>query len=332
MRAPGEARLLSRDIPGGRKSTIEGTDNDLPTELQSLVLSWTRTGGPAECPSPMRSGAAMNLKNSISKRLYTWGLTNERCARVWKEQYWESRDGDRVVSCRSCPKLDAGKGECSIPFGSPVRKCSTAAQEAHLHSLFGKSVLEIGFGKHSIPRRLVTGAGGTWTGIEPMRPATEKPEIGKGGYGHAASMPFPDETFDLVAGVQSIEHFAETLPDPSLEVGHEPALREIYRVLKPSGSVYFCAPIHLHGHEMFITGDIPRIRALFDPLPWKNVTIERWREDYYPLERYRTPEADRVTWAGCVTNYSDEVLEGILANESVSLVVITAEKAEDASQ
>jgi hypothetical protein len=103
-------------------------------------------------------------------------------------------------------------------------------------------------------------------------------------------------------------------------------------VLKPSGSVYFCAPIHLHGHEAFVTGDIPRIRALFDPLLWKNITIERWREDYYPLERYRTPEADRATWEGCVTSYPDEMLEEILANESVSLVVITAERAEDAPQ
>lgn len=53
---------------------------------------------------------------------------------------------------------------------------------------------------------------------------------------------------------------------------------------KTTGSVYFCAPIHLHGHEMFITSVIPRIHALFDPLPWKNVTIERSRYEYYPSE------------------------------------------------
>lgn len=269
-----------------------------------------------------------SLRNSISKRLYTWRLTSDQCARVWKDRYWEECEDAREVSCRHCPKLIVEESRCSVPFGSPIRKCSTAAQEAHLHSLSGKSVLEIGFGKHSIPRRLVTDAGGTWTGIEPMRPGTEKAELGKGGFGHAADIPFPDETFDLVAGVQTIEHWEEPLPDASLEIGHAVALREIFRVLKPAGSIYFCAPIHLHGHEMFITGDFPRIRSLFDPLPWRNVTIEKWRENYFPLEKYQTPGSDRATWERSVTGYSNELLDEIYKNRSVSLVAITAEKVE----
>lgn len=161
-----------------------------------------------------------------------------------------------------------------------------------------------------------------------MRPGTEKAELGKGGFGHAADIPFPDETFDLVAGVQTIEHWEEPLPDASLEIGHAAALREIYRVLKPAGSIYFCAPIYLHGHEMFITGDFPRIRGLFDPLLWRNVTIERWREDYFPLEKYQTPGSDKATWERSVTGYSNELLDEIYENRSVSLVAITAEKAD----
>jgi len=269
-----------------------------------------------------------SLKNSISKRLYTWRLNCARCAKVWNSEYWQERNGVRVVSCKSCPKFSAKKARCSIQFGSPVRKCVSAAQEAHLHSLSGKDLLEIGYGKHSIPRRLAEDAGGTWTGIEPMLPATEKAEIGKGGFGHVADIPFPDCTFDFVAGIQSIEHWDEPLPDASLEIGHAAGLREIHRVLKPNGSIYFCAPLYLHGHEMFITGDVQRIRGLFEPLPWKNVTIEKWREDYSPLERYQTPDRDRKTWETSVTSYSKELLDDILENRSVSLITITAEKAE----
>jgi hypothetical protein len=77
---------------------------------------------------------------------------------------------------------------------------------------------------------------------------------------------------------------------------------------------------------MFIVGDVQRIRRLFDPLPWKNITIERWREDYSPLERYRTPDRDVKSWERSVTSYPRELLEDILENRSVSLITIKAEK------
>jgi SAM-dependent methyltransferase len=213
-----------------------------------------------------------------------------------------------------------------VPFGSPVRKCISAAQEANLHSLSGKDLLEIGFGKHSIPKHLVTSAGGTWTGIEPKLPASQKAEFGKGGVGYVTEIPFPDCTFDFVVGIQTIEHWAQSLPDPTVEVEHITGLQEIYRVLKPKGSIYFCAPIHLHGHEMFVSGDIQRIRELFDPLLWKNLMIEKWREDYAPLDRYPTPDGDQKSWEGTVRNYPPELLDDIRLNRSVELITIKADK------
>ncbi len=274
-----------------------------------------------------RSQAVHSLRNSVSKRLYTWRLKSDECARVWTGQYWQERDGERVISCNSCPKFVAEEVKCSIPFSSPIRKCVSAAQEANLHSLSGGDLLEIGFGKHSIPRKLVDDAGGIWTGIDPMLPTSKKAAFGRGGFGHVANIPFPDCTFDVVTGIQSIEHWDEPLPDASLETGYTAGLQEVYRVLKPNGSIYFCAPIHLHGQEMFIAGDVQRIRSLFDPLPWKNVTIERWREDYSPLERYPTPNSDAKSWERSVTSYPRELLEDILENRSVSLITIKAKKA-----
>ena len=270
-----------------------------------------------------------SLRNSISKRLYTWRLSSDKCAHKWKDMYWKERDGVRVISCNECPKFIAEDVRCSVPFGSPIRKCISAAQEANLHSLSGKDLLEIGFGKHSIPRQLVKSAGGTWTGIEPLFPAAKKATIGKAGFGHVADIPFPDCTFDIVAGIQSIEHWDEPLRVASLKTGYLAGLEEIYRVLKPGGSIYFCAPIYLHGHEVFITGDIERICSLFEPLPWKNIVLEMWRENYLPLERYQTPDGDAKSWQRSVTSYPRELLEDILENRSVSLLTIKAKKNRD---
>lgn len=266
------------------------------------------------------------LKNSISKRLYALRLNSARCARTWQGQYWQDDDGVHVIRCGECRKFDARKSECSISFGSPIRKCVSAAQEANLHSLDGKDLLEIGFGKHSIPRQLVTSAGGTWTGIEPMMPRANKAEFGKGGFGHVADIPFDDETFDIVVGIETLEHWAEPLPDPDLETGYEKGLREIHRVLKPGGNIYFDAPIHLHGHEMFITGDIPRITRLFDTTLWSDIRIEKWREAFAPLERYPTPQVDLRTWTNSVTSYPQQLQNDIRDKGSVWLITLSTSK------
>lgn len=266
------------------------------------------------------------LKNSIRKRLYAKRLTSDRCARTWQGRYWEDEDGYRVIRCSRCRKFDARRQECSIGFGSPIRKCVSAAQEANLHSLAGKHLLEIGFGKHSIPRQLVTSAGGTWTGIEPMMPRSNVATLGSGGFGHVADIPFDDASFDIVVGIQTLEHWAEPLPDPTLEIGYEKGLREVHRVLKTGGSIYFDAPIHLHGHEMFIMGDVDRIAALFDGSMWSDVRIEKWRQDYDPLRRYPTPETDRDTWSHSVTSYPQDMQDEIGENASVWLLTVSASK------
>ena len=90
--------------------------------------------------------------------------------------------------------------------------------------------------------------------------------------------------------------------------------------------MYFDAPIHLHGHEMFIVGDFARIQALLDPVLWQDIKYERWREDYAPLERFPTPVGDMATWDNSVTGYSQDLLNDIRKNCSVSLITITATK------
>jgi SAM-dependent methyltransferase len=267
-----------------------------------------------------------SLLNSLRKRIYTSRLNSNNHQKNWGGQYWINEGGLRTISCATCPKLAANRLTCMVPFGSPLRKCATAAQEAHLHDLEGKDLLEIGFGKHSIPRRLIKKAGGSWTGLDPMSPKALKAQLGRGGHGHVAAIPFPDNSFDMVVGIQTLEHWEDPSPYGGVQVDYKKCLAEVCRVLKSGGSIYFDAPIYLHGHEMFIAGDIDRIRKLFNGVQWEEVIIETWRERYAPLHRYPTPDRDKRSWRESVSSYPNKLLEDIETNRSAYLIAISAKK------
>lgn len=259
---------------------------------------------------------------------YTWYRfrTRQRLAsNEWGGEYWYERGGERIVPCRQCPKLDARRGRCKVPFGSPLRKCVTAATEAHLRALRGLSALEIGCHKRSFAKHVVEQAGGYWTGIEP-RAARTTPRIGSEGYGHAGDIPFPAGTFDVAFAIQSFEHWEEPLPSIERSPSYSECLAEIWRVLKPGGSLYLDAPIHLHGHEMFVAGDIPRILALFDPALWKDIVVERWRYDHAPLPRYPTPAADAQGALTTLKTYAADAIRDLQRNATVWLLTIAAVK------
>ena len=265
-------------------------------------------------------------KDSILKRWHSFTVSPEKCAKKWGGEYWQDVDGYRVVACRHCPSFDADKQECSIRFGSPLRKCVVSSIEAHLYDCKDQDVLEIGFGKFMLARNLIRRSGGTWTGVEPRRPKNEKPEIGKGGYGHATHVPFPDQTFNKAFAIQSMEHWGQkagaALREPS---DYKDCMAEVHRVLKPGGTIYFDVPVHFHGHEMFIMGDLEKIRSYFPAEQWKNVHIEKWRELNEPLEAYSPPENVLIDWPVEITSYPTEMVESARKG-SVWMIAITAEK------
>ncbi len=130
----------------------------------------------------------------------------------------------------------------------------------------------------------------------------------------------------MVYGIQSFEHWGQK----SVNAAREPSdyndcLNEILRVLKPGGSIYLDAPIHLHGHEMFIMGDVERITGYFPEQYWANVNVERWRYNYQPLERYAPFEKLFDDWAQEIVSYSeDEIAKA--KSEPIWLFAVTAEK------
>ena len=243
-------------------------------------------------------------KNSLVRAWYRLS-TGRRIARnEWAAPYWYEQGGQRVVPCRLCPKLDARRGECKIPFGTPLRKCVVAATEANLRDTRGLRVLD----------------------------RTKVAKLGAGGYGHAGEIPFPDETFDLVFGNQTFEHWGEPLPDGTSSPSYRECLDEIWRVLKPGGRLYLDAPIHLHGHEMFVAGDVERILALFDTAMWSGTVAERWRSDHAPLPRYPTPEGDARDALRNVPSYDPAVIADLQTNGTVWLLTVMARKVAQASQ
>ncbi len=266
-------------------------------------------------------------KGSILKRWHSLTASPKRFQRKWAGQYAVPESpGVHQVRCQDCRSFNTSRQECSIGFGTPLRKCVVSSIEAHLSNCAGKQVLEIGFGRFMLARNLIRRSGGTWTGVEPKIDRSIKPRIGGGSYGTASDIPFEDDTFDLAFGIQSIEHWGQKARGGTPS-DYEDCLREIHRVLKPGGSVYFDAPVYFHGHEMFIMGDLPRIRQQFSPDLWDDVTIEKWREDYVPLEPY--PPSDTVLrddWPADIETYSEAEVEAAKEGASVFLIAITAKK------
>jgi SAM-dependent methyltransferase len=265
-------------------------------------------------------------KSSLARAWYRLTTPRRLARNEWAAPYWEERQGERIIPCRRCPKFDAARKECGVPFGSPLRKCVVAATEAHLRATGGLRVLELGYARRSYGKRIVELAGGQWTGVEPLVERGRTPRLGSGGYGHAGEIPFPDATFDVVFGNQSFEHWEEPLPDGTRPPSYAACLAEIRRVLRPGGRLYLDAPIHLHGHEMFVAGDVARIVALFEPALWAGVVAERWRYDHAPLPRYPTPAADVAYVRGTIESYDSSLIADLQQNGTVWLLTITAFK------
>jgi len=265
-------------------------------------------------------------KDSVLKRWHSLTANPARFATKWQGTFWANEpDNLRSVRCKNCRSFNAEKQQCGIGFGTPLRKCVVSSIEAHFNNCAEENCLEIGFGRFMLARNLIRRSGGTWTGIDPQIDKSVPAQIGSGCYGTASGIPFPDNTFNRAFGIQSIEHWGQKVHGitPS---NYDDCLREIHRVLKPGGSIYFDAPIHFHGHEMFIMGDMPRIRALFDESLWQNITMEQWRKEYHPLEKY--PPSSTVLnndWPAEIESYSEEQMDEC-GEQSVYMIAITASK------
>lgn len=264
------------------------------------------------------------LRHSILKRWHSLTMTPAKAAATWQRPYWRDQGDFRDIACRDCRKFDAARQACSVPFGTPLRKCVVAAIEAHFSDVADEEVLEIGFGRFTLARNLVRRSGGRWTGIDPAQPRERPATLGHGGYGTVTQIPFADETFDRVFGIQTFEHWGQRAVAGRVPSDYVDCMAEILRVLKPGGRLYLDAPIHFHGHEMFIMGDLDRIRSLFDGNRWAEVVVECWRRDHLPLESYPPSERAQQDWPQEIVSYPRERVESLRDNASVWLMTFSA--------
>ncbi len=171
----------------------------------------------------------------------------------------------------------------------------------------GDKVLEIGCGSWDLCKTLCERKGVVWEGIDPLKKEKRKDVIAtKRGSVH--DIPFEENTFDYVIGNQTIEHWHE------FGVSFEEALYEIWRVLKPGGEIIMNAPIHLHGHKIFLLDNRVSIRSLFKASMWRNIEIEEWREKEH---------SEYLGWNIC--RFSDQVFP-VLRSKSSFVINLRARK------
>jgi SAM-dependent methyltransferase len=105
------------------------------------------------------------------------------------------------------------------------------------------------------------------------------------------ALSFDDESFDLVIGNQTLEHWNEFGCRP------ESGLWQCFRVCKVGGRVLMNVPIHFHGSRLFVEGDLAAIDALFRPFS-AEVKLEPWRRRSAPLPEVILNEGYRSNGEG----------------------------------
>lgn len=186
-----------------------------------------------------------------------------------------------MPACVNCLKFDAAEARCTVDSWSPIRACIVTLLEQYLSELRDLRVCEIGCGPWSFAKDILESNGCEWFGIDPAEFASDGRRTIRTHDGTVADIPLPDSYVDLVLANQSLEHWHQ------YQTRFRWGFREMHRVLKPGGTLMMNVPIHLHGHKMFIKGDMKRIKALWDPTDWTDIRFEEWRKDFRPLEAYR---------------------------------------------
>ena len=166
----------------------------------------------------------------------------------------------------------AGHAADTWGWGSPSGKVR-AKRRAELIIRFGKiaqgkSVLDIGCGT-GIFSRYFAGTGATVTSmdispelIEQAKKETALPITYL--IGDAERLPFPDGSFDVVAGSSILHHL-----DPVV------ALKEVFRVLRPGGRCVFAEP-NMMNPQIAIQKNIPFIKEMLGDSPDERAFF-RWQ-------------------------------------------------------
>ena len=162
-----------------------------------------------------------------------------------------------------------------------------------LHPLKGRHLLDIGASPHGYAlewalRRGVASYTGIGLGIGETIEVQHQNRTGKLIQMNAENLTFDPETFDLIITLSTFEHF----------FNGDVVLQEMYRVLKPGGSVLVnFQPVWTssHGHHLH---HIPAVAKLIPPwahLLWNEETMRHIYKDSWPANSHMSLE-DAIEW------------------------------------
>jgi SAM-dependent methyltransferase len=178
---------------------------------------------------------------------------------------------------KRCSAYELAQAELKRPLPPPPSgACMIPIVEGYLAAIgSGARVLEIGCGAWTKIRAHCERVGARYEGIDTqaeyfgVKSAATRIE-------NLASLSFADDSFDLVIGNQTMEHWAE------YGCATEWGLYQCFRACKPGGKVLLNIPIHFHGTRNFLLGELGRIRRKFEPFS-SQVTFEKWGSPCAPL-------------------------------------------------
>ncbi len=185
-------------------------------------------------------------------------------------------------------------GELMDPAESVLSNSVRAANFDLLQLLRpGERILEVGCGAGSYLRDNLP-LGVEWHGIDICAYDSRGRGTIASKLGSVHAIPFDNGYFDWVVTNQSIEHWFE------FNVELEQGLAEISRVLKLGGKARINFPLHLHGHPLFVKGDLDAITAIADPnvLALEDISafIDSHSDNYYGWRLCGFP--DCYVWSG----------------------------------
>lgn len=193
-----------------------------------------------------------------------------------------------MPACQSCAYLDnnkcrahvQAKDELKRPLPpAPTGACTVAIVESYLPTIQkGMKVLEIGCGSWSKIKEYCEKVGALYEGLDVQNEYYGLKSVATK-IGNLAELDYSDETFDLVIGNQTMEHWAEY--GCTLSWG----LLQCFRVLKLGGLLYINVPIHFHGTKEFVHGRINVLEQLFNNYS-SDVIFESWGNPTDPIEPY----------------------------------------------
>ncbi|MBM4293289.1 MAG: class I SAM-dependent methyltransferase [Deltaproteobacteria bacterium] len=183
----------------------------------------------------------------------------------------------RYLQDQACAAHPLARSSLGRPLAPPpLGACFIPIVEGYLEYLRpGMRVLEVGCGSWERLRRHCQELGAHYEGIDTAAASFGRPTIATR-LENLANLTFPDDSFDLVVGSQSMEHWPEY--GCSLSWG----LYQCFRVVKPGGRVLLNVPIHFHGARPFFLGERESIRQLLEPFSGQ-IVLEAWGHPSAPL-------------------------------------------------